>query len=316
MDTSTKIGKLKLKNPVMVASGTFGYGEEFKEVTDLKAIGAIITKSVTLKPRQGNKPPRLWETTAGMLNSIGLQNDGVNDFLKNKLPFLKSTGTPVIVSIAGESINEFAQLARKLNISGVSALEVNISCPNISYGSNINRRSGLPAANASTRIFSQDAKAAATVVREVKKNTKKTIITKLSPEVTDITEIARAVEKAGTDAISVMNTIKGMAVDVETQRPKLGNITGGLSGPAIKPIALRIVWETANAVKIPVIGIGGIMTANDAIEFLLCGAEAIQVGTANFVNPKAPVAIAQGIAEYLEEKNLNSLKDIIGKLKV
>lgn len=301
MDTSVKIGRIKLKNPVMVASGTFGYAEEFKDIIDLKDIGAIITKSITLKPRQGNKPPRLWETTAGLLNSIGLQNEGIEDFIKNKLPFLKNIGVPIITSIAGETVNEYAQLAKKLNTPGVSGFEVNISCPNIKLSA--------------TELFSQEAKAAASVVRAVKKNTKKTIIIKLSPEVADICEIARAVEKAGSDAISVINTIKGMAVDIETQKPRLGNITGGLSGPAIKPIALRIVWETANAVKIPVIGIGGIMTPSDAIEFLLCGACAIQVGTANFINPKAPIAIAEGIKEYLKERNLSNIKDIIGKLK-
>ncbi|UCH11914.1 MAG: dihydroorotate dehydrogenase [Candidatus Omnitrophota bacterium] len=300
MDLAVKIGKIKLKNPIMVASGTFGYAEEFKDITDLKGIGAIITKSVTMKPKQGNKPPRLWETTAGLLNSIGLQNEGVEDFIKNKLPFLKSVGVPVIVSIAGETINEYAQLAKKLNIPAVSGLEINISCPNI---------------KTKHRLFAQDAKAAASAVKAVKKNTKKTTITKLSPEVTDICEIARAVEKGGSDAISVINTIKGMAVDIETQKPQLGDITGGLSGPAIKPVALRIVWETTQTVRIPVIGVGGIMTADDAIEFLLCGATAVQIGTANFLNPQAVIAVAEGIEAYLKEKNLSNLKEIVGRLK-
>ena len=299
MNLAVKIGKIKLKNPVMVASGTFGYAEEFKDITDLKGIGAIITKSVTLKSRQGNRPPRLWETTAGLLNSIGLQNEGVEDFIKNKLPFLKNVGVPVIVSIAGETINEYAQLARKLNIPAVSGLEINISCPNI---------------KTKHRLFAQDAKAAASVVKAVKKNTKKTTITKLSPDVTDIGEIARAVEKGGSDAISVINTIKGMAVDIETQKPRLGDITGGLSGPAIKPVALRIVWETAQTVRIPVIGVGGIMTADDAIEFLLCGATAVQIGTANFLNPQAVIAVAEGIEAYFKEKNLSNLKEIVGRL--
>ena len=299
MNLAVKIGKIKLKNPVMVASGTFGYAEEFKDITDLKGIGAIITKSVTMEPKQGNKPPRLWETTAGLLNSIGLQNEGVEDFTKNKLPFLKNVGVPVIVSIAGETINEYAQLAKKLNIPAVSGLEINISCPNI---------------KTKHRLFAQDAKAAASVVKAVKKNTKKTVITKLSPDVTDIGEIARAVEGAGSDAISVINTIKGMAVDIETQKPRLGDITGGLSGPAIKPVALRIVWETAQTVRIPVIGVGGIMTADDAIEFLLCGATAVQIGTANFLNPQAVIAVAEGIEAYLKEKNLSNLKEIVGRL--
>ena len=309
MNTSTKIGRLKLQNPVMVASGTFGYAEEFKDIADLKQIGAVITKSVSLAPRKGNKPPRIWETTAGMLNSIGLQNDGVDDFIKNKLEFLKNIGIPVIVSIAGEKAKEYAELAEKLDIPGVDALEINISCPNVVS------RSGLPAANAPAKLFAQDAKITAAIVRAVKKATKRTIITKLSPEVTDICEIAKAAQKAGSDAIALINTIKGMAVDINTHKPRLGHITGGLSGPAIKPIALRLVWEASRAVKIPVIGIGGIMTAEDAIEFFLCGASAIQVGTATFVNPKAPTAIAKGIEEYLKEKHIFNLKNLIGKLK-
>ena len=299
MDISVKIGKIKLKNPVMVASGTFGYAEEFKDIINLKDIGAIITKSVTMEPKQGNKPPRLWETTAGLLNSIGLQNEGVEDFVKNKLPFLKDIGVPIIVSIAGDTIDEYAQLAKRLNIAGIAGLEINISCPNI---------------KTKHRLFAQDAKAAASVVKAVKKNTKKTVITKLSPAVTDIGEIARAVEKGGSDAISVINTIKGMAVDIETQKPRLGDITGGLSGPAIKPVALRIVWETAQTVRIPVIGVGGIMTADDAIEFLLCGATAVQIGTANFLSPQAVIAVAEGIEAYLKEKNLSNLKEIVGRL--
>lgn len=299
MDISVKMGRIKLKNPVMVASGTFGYAEEFKDIINLKDIGAIITKSITLKPRRGNTPPRLWETTAGLLNSIGLQNEGVEDFIKNKLPFLKDIGVPIIVSIAGDTIGEYAQLAKRLNIAGIAGLEINISCPNV---------------KTKRRLFAQDAKDAAAAVRAVKKNTKKTTITKLSPEVTNICEIAKAVEKAGSDAISVINTIKGMAVDIETQKSRLGDITGGLSGPAIKPVALRIVWETASTVKIPVIGIGGIMTADDAIEFLLCGATAVQIGTANFVNPQAVIAVAEGIEAYLKEKNLSNLKEIVGRL--
>jgi dihydroorotate dehydrogenase (NAD+) catalytic subunit len=308
MELAVTIGRIKLKNPVMVASGTFGYAEEFKDIIDLKTIGAIITKSITLKPTQGNPPPRLWETTAGLLNSIGLHNEGVEDFIKNKYPFLRSSAVPIIVSIAGNSTQEYAQLAKRLNIIGIAGLEINISCPNI--------KSKIQNPKSNIKLFAQDAKTAASVVRAVRKNTKKTIITKLSLEVTDICEIAKAVEKAGSDAISVINTIKGMAVDIKTQRPRLGGVTGGLSGPAIKPIALRIVWETAKAVKIPVIGIGGIMTAADAIEFLLCGASAIQVGTANFVNPKATISIVEGIQEYLREKGLDSVEELTGKLNV
>jgi len=307
MDLSVKIGRIKLKNPVMVASGTFGYAEEFKDIINLKDIGAIITKSITLKPRRGNTPPRLWETTAGLLNSIGLQNEGVEDFIKNKFPFLKGIGVPIIVSIAGDTIDEYAQLAKMLNIPGISGIEINISCPNVKLRTtNYELR---------TKLFAQDAKAAAAVVRAVKKNTKKTTITKLSPEVTDICEIARAVEKEGSDAISAINTIKGMAVDIETQKPRLGDITGGLSGPAIKPVALRIVWETAQTVRIPVIGIGGIMTADDAIEFLLCGATAVQIGTANFLNPQAVLAVKEGIEEYLKRKRYTRVNDIIRGIK-
>ncbi|MFH0732815.1 MAG: dihydroorotate dehydrogenase [Candidatus Omnitrophota bacterium] len=305
VDTSVKIGKIKLQNPVMVASGTFGYAEEFKDLIDLKKLGAVITKSVTLNPRQGNIPPRIWETTAGMLNAIGLQNEGVEDFIRTKLPYLKNIGIPVVVSIAGEKIEEYGRLAGLLDIAGVAGVEVNISCPNV----------GSPRHQVTShKLFAQDAKAAAAVTKVVKKNTKKTVIVKLSPDVADICEIAKAVEKAGADAISVINTIRGMAVDIETQKPRLGNITGGLSGPAIKPIALRIVWETAKAVEIPVIGIGGIMTGQDAIEFLLCGAQAVQIGTANFVNPRAAIAAAEGIERYLQRKGFTRVRDIVGKL--
>jgi len=301
MDTSITIGKIKLKNPVMVASGTFGYAEEFKDITNLKTLGAIITKSLTLNPRQGNRPPRIWETTAGMLNSIGLQNEGVEDFINNKLDFLKIAGIPVIVSIAGHDINEYAELAEKLSSPAVSGFEINISCPNV---------------KSQNKLFAQDPAQTAAVVKAVKKRTSKTIIVKLSPEVTDIREIAQAAQKAGADAISLINTIKGMAVNVQTQQPRIKEITGGLSGPAIKPIALRMVWETVQAVKIPVIGIGGIMTASDAIEFLLCGATAVQVGTANFVSPQAAGAVAEGISVYMKAKKYKHLKDIIGKLKI
>ncbi len=301
MDISVKIGKIKLANPVMVASGTFGYAEEFKDLINLKGIGAIITKSITLKPRAGNIPPRLWETTAGLLNSIGLQNDGIDDFIKNKLSFLKNIGVPVIVSIAGDTVDEYAQLAEKLDIPGISGIEINISCPNI---------------KTKNKLFAQDAKQTTAVVKAVRKATKKTIITKLSPEVTDICAIAKAAEKEGSDAIAAINTMKALAVDIVTQSPRLGNTTGGLSGPAIKPMALRMVWEIKAAVKIPVVGIGGIMTAADAIEFLLCGASAVQIGTANFVNPQAPTAVVEGIKQYLQQRNLGGINSIIGKLKV
>ncbi|MFH1868909.1 MAG: dihydroorotate dehydrogenase [Candidatus Omnitrophota bacterium] len=303
---SVNIGKLKLKNPVMAASGTFGYGEEFKDLVSLQDIGAIVTKSITLEPYEGNKPPRICETTAGMLNAIGLQNEGIDDFIKNKLPFLKKTETAIIVSIAGKTKNEYKELAKKLDKTQVDAIEINISCPNIS---------GHKLQATSYKLFAQDAKAASEIVKAVRAQTKKTIITKLSPNVTDIAEIAKAAEKAGSDAISLINTIVGMSIDIETKRPRLGNVTGGLSGPAIKPIALRMVWEAYNSVKVPVIGMGGIMNTTDAVEFILCGASAIQVGTANFVSPDSATQIINGLKAYFKEKNISSLKDITGKLQ-
>ena len=299
---SVSIGKLKLHNPVMVASGTFGYGKEYKPLTTLSSIGAIITKSITLEPYAGNASPRIWETTAGMLNAIGLQNDGVDDFIENKLPELLECGTHIIVSIAGKTKKEYAALAKKLNKTQVDAIEINISCPNIEHG-------------VGKQLFAQDPQATAEIVRQVRKNTKKPIITKLSPNVTDITEIAKAAEKAGADAVSLINTLIGMEVDILSQRPRLGNITGGLSGPAIKPIALRMVWEVYKSVKVPVIGMGGIMNTEDAIEFLLCGATAIQVGTANFVNPKTANEIVSGLQLYMKKNNIKSIKDLKGKLK-
>jgi dihydroorotate dehydrogenase (NAD+) catalytic subunit len=302
-----KIGKLSLKNPVMVASGTFGYGEEYKDLVSLKDIGAIVTKSITLEPYEGNRPPRICETTAGMLNAIGLQNEGADDFIKNKIPFLQGSGTAVIVSIAGKTKKEYKELAEKLDKTPVDAIEINISCPNIKVHS---------PHSIDHRLFAQDARAAADIVRAVRAHTGKPIITKLSPNITDITETATAAEKAGSDAISLINTILGMSIDIETRRPMLGNITGGLSGPAIKPIALRMVWETYNSVKIPIIGIGGIMNVIDAIEFFLCGASAIQVGTANFVTPDASTQIINGLKDYLKDKRLKSIRDLTGKLIV
>lgn len=299
---SVDIGRLKLKNPVMVASGTFGYGEEFKDLVCLKDIGAIVTKSVTIEPYEGNKPPRICETTAGMLNAIGLQNEGVDDFIKNKLPFLKNTGTAIIVSIAGKTKKEYKELAKRLDNIPVDALEINISCPNLEH-------------RTSQKLFAQDPKTTADIIRAVKGETGKPLITKLSPNVTDITEIAKAAEIAGTDAVSLINTIVGMGVDIKTKRPRLGNITGGLSGPAIKPIALRMVWEVYKSVKVPVIGIGGIMNAEDAIEFLLCGASAIQAGTANFVNPDAATQITNGLKDYLKDNNLGGIKELRGALR-
>lgn len=304
---SINIGRLKLKNPVMVASGTFGYGEEFKDLVRLRDIGAIITKSITAEPYQGNPPPRIWETTAGMLNAIGLQNEGVDDFIRNKLPFLKKIKTAVIVSIAGKTKEEYEELAKRLNRTDIDGMEINISCPNIKHHK--------PKATV-YKLFAQDTKTTAEIVRIVRRQTKKTIITKLSPNVTDITEIAEAAERAGTDAISLINTVIGMGVDIKTKRPKLGSITGGLSGPAIKPIALHMVWETYKSVKVPIIGIGGIMNAEDAIEFFLCGASAVQVGTANFVNPNTATEVIAGLKVYLKKNRLKSVRDLTGRLQI
>jgi len=282
-----RIGKIKLKNPVMVASGTFGYAKEFEQLVDLGKLGAIVTKTITLKPRSGNPMPRVCETASGMLNSIGLQNEGVDNFIKEKLPYLGKLDVPIIASIAGDNVKEFCELAKGLDkLEGVDGIELNISCPNI-------KGEGL---------IAQCPDATYDVVKAVRKVTSKTLITKLSPNVTDIVEIARAACRAGTDAVSLVNSFSGMAIDIETKRPKLGNITGGLSGPCIKPIALRMVWEVARNIKKPVIGIGGIMSAEDAIEFMLAGAKAVQIGTANFVEPGISGKIIKGIEDYFDKR--------------
>lgn len=297
-----KIGKLVLKNPVLVASGTFGYAEEYKDLIDINKLGAIVTKTITLKPKVGNPPPRIAETQQGILNSIGLENCGLETFIKEKLPVLKTLKTAFIVSIAGYTKEEFSKLAKRLEDEGVRAVELNISCPNIEY-----RKGKLN--------FSQDAKSTYAVVKEVKKSTRLTVITKLSPNVTDITEIAKATEDAGSDAISLINTLLGMAVDIDTKKPLLGNITGGLSGPAIKPVALRMVWEVYNSVRIPIIGMGGIMNTQDALEFIISGASAVSVGTANFINPKAELEILEGIKKYMKENKITDIKKLTGSLK-
>jgi dihydroorotate dehydrogenase (NAD+) catalytic subunit len=299
--TDVKIGKLKLKNPVMVASGTFG--PEYGELTDMSSLGAYIAKTVTLKPRIGNPPPRVIGTPSGMLNSIGLENSGLDDFIKNKLSKLGAVKIPVIISIAADSLSEFRTLAK--TISGVkraSGIEINLSCPNVRHGK-INC------------LTAQDEGATYEAVRAVRENTPLTIIAKLSPNVTDITKIAGAAESAGADAVSLVNTFTAMAVDIKKQRPVLGNITGGLSGPAIKPIALRMVREVYNKSKIPVIGIGGIMDHVDAVEFMLCGATAIQVGTGNFVDPGAARAITAGLKRYMADKKIGKITDLVGALK-
>lgn len=294
-----KIGKIRLKNPVIAASGTFGYAKEFEKLVNLAGIGAIITKTITLNPKQGNPMPRICETPAGMLNAIGLQNEGVDDFIKEKMPYLSKIGTPVIVSISGDNIDEFFILARRLNkIKNISGIELNISCPNIK----------------SKGLVAQDAKETYEVVKAVRKVTDKALITKLSPNVTDIVEIAEAAEDAGSDAVSLVNTFLGMVIDIDARKSKLGNITGGLSGPCIKPIALRMVYEVSQNINIPVIGIGGIMSADDAIEFMLAGAMAIQVGTANFIEPGVCGKIVKGIEAYMKKHKMEKIQDIAGNL--
>lgn len=295
-------GGLILRNPVMTASGTFGYGREFSEFVNLHHLGAVVVKGISLLPRNGNPPPRIVETTGGMLNAIGLENVGVEAFLRDKLPYLREIGTPVVVNILGDSLDDYASLAEILNdISGISAIEVNISCPNVKQG-------GV--------AFGTDPEMVRAVTRVVKAKTTRPVIIKLSPNVTDITVTARAAEEGGADAVSLINTLIGMAIDHRTRTPRLANVIGGLSGPAIKPVALRMVWQTARAVQIPVIGIGGIMNTEDALEFLIAGAAAVQIGTANFVNPDTTERIVDGITNYLRESGCQSLREIIGSLRL
>jgi dihydroorotate dehydrogenase (NAD+) catalytic subunit len=296
------IGGIEIKNPVMTASGTFGYASEFEDLVDLNRLGAIVVKGLSLEPSRGNPPPRIVETPCGMLNAIGLENVGLAAFVKDKLPFLRRLDTPIFVNVYGKSTKEYAELAARLeDIDGVSGIEVNISCPNVKSG-------GM--------AFGAYPESAAEVVRAIRKQTTKPMMVKLSPNVTDITEIAKSVEAEGADSISLINTITGMAIDIETRRPKIGNITGGLSGPAIKPVALRMVWQVAQTVNVPVVGIGGIMTAKDALEFLIAGAVAVQIGTANFINPHATTDIIDGIETFLIERNISDIADIIASLKV
>ena len=300
MKLAVNIGGIRMKNPVMVASGTFGYGEEFSKFFDLSKLGAIVVKGTTLKPRLGNPCPRIVETDSGMINSIGLQNVGVENFIKDKLPFLRKFNTPVIVNIAGFTVDEFCELAKRLNVKGVSGLELNISCPNVKYSSKVK--------------FSHDAKLTYQVTKRVRKNTKLPLIVKLSPDVTDITLIAKACEEAGADAVSLINTFPAMAIDTEAKKPILGNVEGGLSGPAIKPIALRLVWKVYQKIKIPIIGMGGIISAKDAIEFMIAGAKGIAVGTANFINPYSCIEILNGIKKYMHKHRMNSISKLIGSL--
>jgi len=298
---AVSVGGLALKNPVMTASGTFGYAREFESVIDLNRLGAIIVKGLALKPVKGNPPPRIVETACGMLNAIGLENVGIDAFETEKMPFLRTLQPPVIANIYGTTVEEYAALAERIEtIDGIAALEVNISCPNVKAG-------GV--------VFGVDPLAAARVVAAVRKKTRKTLIVKLSPNVTDVTVIARSVEQAGADAVSLINTITGMAIDIETRRPRLANITGGLSGPAIKPVALRMVWQVAHTARVPVIGIGGIMRAEDAIEFFIAGATAVQIGTANFIDPRTALDVIAGIEHYLRQHGIRDIADLVGTLE-
>ncbi|MFZ6016045.1 MAG: dihydroorotate dehydrogenase [Nitrospirota bacterium] len=301
MNLAVHIGHLKLKNPVMTASGTFGYGEEYSEFVDLNMLGAVIVKGISLKPMEGNPSPRICETPCGMLNAIGLQNVGLKTFLKEKLPYLRKFDTRVIVNILSDTLQKYVRLSEALDDAGVDGIELNVSCPNVKKG-------GI--------IFGTDKKTLARLISNVRQSVKKAVlITKLSPNVSNIQEFSKIAEGAGSDAVSLINTMPGMAIDTDTWKPKLANITGGLSGPAIKPIAVRMVWETYNAVKIPIIGMGGIMNAGDAIEFMLAGATAVAIGTANFVNPKATIEVIEGIEAYLRKRGINNLKELIGGLK-
>ena len=289
---------LFLANPVATASGTFGYGTEYAEIIDIQRLGAIICKGTTLKPCSGNPQPRLVETAGGVLNSIGMENIGVDALIREKAPIWAGWSVPVIVNILGESIEEYAEIARLLDgVAGVSGIEVNISCPNVSAG-------GME--------FGASPGAAAAATAAVKATTTLPLIVKLSPNVTDITEIAHAVIEAGADAISLINTLKGMAIDLASRRPVLGNLSGGLSGPAIKPVALHMVYQVAREVKVPVIGCGGIASASDALEFILAGASAFQVGTATFANPRAPLDILEGIEDFMEKEGVHQLSELIG----
>lgn len=299
VDLSVDLNGLKLRNPVLLASGCVGYGHEYQHLVNYSRIGGIVTKSVSPLPRAGNPPPRIWETPGGMLNAIGLENPGVDRFVSEKMSLLRTLPTAIIASVVGGTMDEFAEVAAKMDREDtLQALELNISCPNVSHGTD----------------FGRDPEAAETIVRHVRKRTGKPILVKLTPEAPDVVAIARAAEKGGAHAVTLCNTWRGLAVDVETGRPRIANVTGGLSGPAVRPIALRLTWEVARAVKIPVIGIGGIATASDALEFLMVGASAVQVGTALFADPAAPEAIVDGLAAWCVRKNV-TLASIVGSFR-
>jgi dihydroorotate dehydrogenase (NAD+) catalytic subunit len=300
-----EIGGIKLKNPVMTASGTFGYGQEYAPFVDLNKLGAMILKGITLKSKMGNPPPRIIETPSGMLNSIGLQNVGVEMLIKEKLPYLQKFNTPVIINISGDTVEEYVELTRRLGeVSkemGITGLEVNISCPNVKKGD---------------MVWGTDAQSTYKLINSIRKATSLPLIVKLTPNVTDIKTIAQAAEEAGADALSLINTLVGMVVDIDSHKPKLANVSGGLSGPAVKPVALWLVWQVFQTVNIPVIGIGGIIKVGDALEFIIAGARAIEIGTANFVNPRVTIEIIEGIEKYLIENNIKDINELVGSLKI
>lgn len=298
---AVEVAGIRMRNPVMTGSGTFGYAEEFEKYFDLNRLGAIVVKTITRLPRAGNPPPRVAETPAGMLNAIGLHNVGIERFIRDKLPYLRRLAPPLIVNVAGESVEDFRELTKRISDQeGVAGIELNVSCPNVAGGLD----------------FSSDPQLAHRVVRAAREATPLPLIPKLSPNVTDIVTIARAVAEAGADAISLINTLVGMAVDVRTRRPKIGNVTGGLSGPAIRPIAVRMVWQVARAVRLPIIGMGGIVTVEDALEFLIAGATAVAVGTANFIDPEAPVKVIEGLEQYCTANGIRDVRQIIGSLEI
>ncbi len=299
-DLSIDFAGIKLKNPVLTASGTFGYGEEFAEFVDLNRLGGVIVKGISLKPIKGNPPPRIWETPSGMLNAIGLENPGVEVFLNEKMPYLRKYDTAVIVNLFGSTLDEYVAVAERLDgVPGIAGIEVNISCPNVKAG-------GM--------AFGTDLRATFELLSAVRKATRLPLIAKLSPNVTDVTTFARAAADAGCDGLSLINTLLGMAIDVRCRKPRLANCTGGLSGPAIRPVAVRMVWQVARSVSLPIIGMGGIVTGEDAIEFLLAGASAVAVGTANFINPRATLDVLDGIEGFMREQKIGALREFIGKV--
>lgn len=297
----TSIAGIKMNTPILTASGTFGFGEEYADFVDLARLGGVMVKGTTLKPRRGNSGVRITETPMGMLNCIGLENPGIEVFLNDTLPRIKKYNMNVIVNISGSTVEEYGILAAMLDVPEVAAIELNVSCPNVKEG-------GI--------VFGTDPKAAAAVVAAAKKSTKKPVILKLSPNVTDICTMAKAVEAAGADCISLINTLLGMEININTRKPTLGNITGGLSGACVKPVALRMVWQVANAVDIPIIGMGGINSWQDAVEFFLAGADAVAIGTANFSNPAVTMEICDGLNEYLAQNNIENIADIVGKVVI